>query len=218
MATPRRDAAPTARRYERDSLEFGRIVNLSDGVFAIALTLLGLGLELPSGAGEPLAAQLRARSPNLVAFALGFTLVANIWWEHHKLVARLAYFEPRSTMLNLLALGLIALAPFPTGLIGAAPTERAAVVPFIAVFVALMAVFLALIARVQRTGAWREAPDARLFRWVIAGWWAELVGLLLALSLALAVPLAGLALAALKSPLIGAFMARRAPPGYGDWA
>jgi uncharacterized membrane protein len=218
MAIPRDGAASRDRRFHRDTLEFGRIVNLSDGVFAIALTLLVLGLELPDAGVGSMAEGLRGRLPNLIAFALGFALVANIWWEHHKLVARLAYFDPRSTALNLLALGLVALAPFPTGLIGAAPTERAAVLPFIAIFVALMAVFLALIASVQRAGAWREAPNPRLFRWVIAGWWAELAGLLLALLVALVVPLAGLALAALKSPLIAAFMSRRAPPGYADWA
>lgn len=218
MATSLGGAAASERQFHRGTLEFGRIVNLSDGVFAIALTLLVLGLELPDAGGGSMAERLRGSLPNLIAFTLGFALVANIWWEHHKLVARLAYFDSRSTALNLLALGLVALAPFPTGLIGAAPTERAAVLPFIAIFVALMAVFMALIGRVQRTGAWREVLNPRLFRWVIAGWWAELVGLLIALLVALAVPLAALALVALKSPLIAAFMSRRAPPGYADWA
>ena len=218
MPTPPAGAPLPPRRFERDTLEFGRIVNLSDGVFAIALTLLVLGLELPDVDAAALGEQLRGRLPNLIAFALGFMLVANIWWEHHKLVARLAFFEPRSLALNLVALGLVALAPFPTGLIGAAPTERAAVLPFIAIFVALMAVFLALIGRAQRTGAWREAPSPRLFRWVLAGWWAELAGLVLALLVALAVPVAGLAVAALKSPIIAVVLARRAPSGYADWA
>ena len=124
-------------------------MNLSDGVFAIALTLLVLGLELPDAGGGSMSEQLRGRLPNLIAF---------------------------------------------------------------------MGVFLALIGSAQSTGAWREAPNPRLFRWVIAGWWAELAGLLLALLVALVVPLAGLALAALKAPLIAAFMSRRAPPGYADWA
>ena len=205
------------RHYDRDSPEFGRVANLSDGVFAIAMTLLVLGLEVPTMGEAPLAALLRERIPNLVAFVLGFVLVANMWLAHHKFVSQLGSFEPGLIRLNLLFLGAAALVPFPTGLIGVAPHERAAVLPFIVLFIVLNGVFLAMIARAHSQQAWRWPLSATMYRWVRFSWLAALAGMALALLVALWIPVGGLVVATLHGVVSDPVIARRAPRGYSDW-
>jgi uncharacterized membrane protein len=51
MPSRERDHALRHRRYDRDSLEFGRVVNLSDALFAIAMTLLVFSTMEASGCG-----------------------------------------------------------------------------------------------------------------------------------------------------------------------
>lgn len=210
--------ARDARRCARDSVEFARVAGLSDGVFAIALTLLVLGLETPDLSVAPLAEQLRERVPNLIGFALGFGLVANVWWAHHAFVGRLAAFDSGLMRRNLLLLALVALAPFPTGLVGAAPTERAAVVPFIGLFLALIGVTLTMVVHAHRAGLWRYPLSAGLYRWVRGSWIAAFAGMFVALLVALWLPVGGLVVATLSGALVEPSIARRAPRGYAEWS
>lgn len=210
-------APEPARRIERESVEFGRVAGLSDGIFAIAMTLLVLGLEVPDVGAAPLVEQLLGRVPNLIAFALGFALVANVWWFHHKFVGQLAWFDPTLKRLNLLLLGLVALAPFPTGLVGIAPLERAAVVPFVLLFMALNGLSLVMVRYAQAVGAWRWPLTSALFRWVQAGWLAALGCMVAALLIALWLPVGGL-VAMTLSGTADALITRNAPRGYREWA
>jgi uncharacterized membrane protein len=138
---------PPHGRYTRESVEFARLANLSDAVFAIAMTLLVLGLDVPDVAATALAGALREVVPQLVAFVLGFALVANVWWLHHRLFSCLDVAERGLIALDLALLGVVALVPFPTGLVGRYPTETAAVLPFVAVMsVAAIVSFVAPVA------------------------------------------------------------------------
>jgi uncharacterized membrane protein len=204
--------------HQRDSLEFARLANLSDAVFAIAMTLLVLGLEVPDGRAEVLMGGLVDLTPHLLAFVLSFALVANIWWQHHKLFSRLAYVDRPLIALDLTVLGLVALVPFPTGLLGSYPTTRAAVLPFIGVFVLLLALFVASIHHAQRVGAWTRPMPARVYPWVVASYLVPLVMMLVAAAVALVSPLAALAVLACSSLPEVVFIARRAPAEYRSWA
>jgi uncharacterized membrane protein len=211
------DARPDALRYGRDTPEFARVANLSDAVFAIAMTLLVLTLDVPDPAAGPLVDALLATLPQLVAFVLAFALVANIWWEHHKFVARLATLDRPLIGGTLVLLGAVALVPFPTSLIGNAPTDQAAVLPFIGLFVFIGVVLLILYWRAQLSGAWlRPWPD-RLSGWVLGGWAVLIGGLVLALLVAVFLPLLGLAMAALNGWVVTIVMGQVAPPGYRVW-
>ena len=202
------------RRIERDTLEFGRIAYLSDGVFAIAMTLLVLGLEVPDTSVAPLAEQLRERLPNLIAFLLGFGLVGNVWWSHHKFVGQVAAFDPGLLRLNLLFLGVVALAPFPTGMLGSAPTDRWAVIPFIGLFVVLLALSVAMVGRAHALGLWRWPLSPAMYRWVRLSWFAALGVMATAALVALVSPVAGLVVAALSGTVVEPLIVRRAPRGY----
>jgi uncharacterized membrane protein len=211
-------AATTHGHHLRDSLEFARLANLSDAVFAIAMTLLVLGLEVPDVRAGDLMGELVGLAPHLLAFVLSFALVANIWWQHHKLFSRLAYVDRPLIALDLAVLGLVALVPFPTGLLGSYPTSRAAVLPFIGVFVLLLSLFVASIHHAQRVSAWvRPMPD-RVYPWVVASYLVVLAVMLGAAAIALVSPLAALAVLAGSSLPEVVFIARRAPAEYRSWA
>jgi uncharacterized membrane protein len=207
------DASAGRIRYERDSAEFARVANLSDAVFAIAMTLLVLTLDVPDVAADRLAAALVDQVPQFVVFALAFALAANLWWQHHKLFALLGALEPGTIGINLALLAAVALVPFPASLLGSAPTARAAVLVFIGVFVLLNVLHLALVLRVRQVGAWRQPVTQRFFYWLVFTWVSGIAVLLLAAAVTMWQPLGGLAVV-IVTMVLGPVAARRA---YTRW-
>jgi uncharacterized membrane protein len=205
------------RRYSRDSAEFGRVANLSDAIFAIAMTLLVLTLERPEVPAGELGSALVDQLPQLIAFVLSFALVANVWWLHHKYFSLLGEIEPGLIAINLLLLMAVAAIPFPTSLIGNEPTAQAAVLPYIAVLVVLSLLYAAMLVRARAVDLWRIQLPAGLFPWLLAGWAASIGVLVIAFAVAIWIPVAGLALLPL-SGLAELLIARRAPRGYRTWA
>jgi TMEM175 potassium channel family protein len=100
---------------ERD---LSRIVAFTDGVMAVAITLLVLNIEVPQVASnEELVDRLDDLVPDLLAYALSFALVGRFWVIHHNFFETLRSFDATLRTLNLLFLGLIALVPFSTDLV-----------------------------------------------------------------------------------------------------
>jgi uncharacterized membrane protein len=107
---------------EGQAYDLGRLLAFSDGVFAIAITLLVLNIPVPKvthGIGESarLAQAIAAVSPNLVGFALSFVLVGTQWIAHHKLLRQLKFTNMPILWLNLIVLMGICLVPFATSLL-----------------------------------------------------------------------------------------------------
>lgn len=95
--------------------DLGRIVAFSDGVIAVAITLLVLNVEvpqLPSGRENELGEELVDLLPSLAAYAVAFALVGRYWVIHHRFFERLRAFDGMLMRLNLVFLALIALMPF----------------------------------------------------------------------------------------------------------
>jgi uncharacterized membrane protein len=100
--------------------DFGRIVAFSDGVIAVAITLLVLNLDvpdLPSSREHELDDKLFDLLPSLAAYALAFALIGRYWVIHHRLFESLRAFDGTLMVLNLVFLALIALMPFSTELL-----------------------------------------------------------------------------------------------------
>jgi len=90
-----------------------RIGAFSDGVMAVAITLLVLNIEVPSlKHGQSLDDALVDLLPSLGAFVLAFALVGRFWVIHHNLFEKLRAFDQRLMMLNLAFLAAIVLIPF----------------------------------------------------------------------------------------------------------
>lgn len=217
MTDPEQDLHRGRPRYTRDTLEFGRVVNLSDGLFAIALTLLVFTLDASAVPLERIDGVLIDQTGELIAFLISFAVIANFWWAHHRFIANLGALEPGLIRLNLALLGAVALIPFPTSLLGRDPTQRGSVIPYLALLALVAILHLSLIARAQTVEAWRHPLPAGLFPWLLAGWGTTTFVALAALGVALVLPLAGLAMMTLTWP-IEALVSRRAPPAYRDWA
>ncbi|HET9677010.1 MAG TPA: TMEM175 family protein [Solirubrobacterales bacterium] len=108
-----------AKRREGNEIEFGRIVAFSDGVFAIAITLLVLGMGIPKHlAGGELTDALFDQWDNLLAFAISFAVIGRFWVVHHRFFAEVDAFDGRLLGLNLLYLASIVLIPFSSEVLG----------------------------------------------------------------------------------------------------
>ena len=110
------------RRFERGSDEFARVLAFSDGLFAIAMTLLVVAISLPELADatsvDDLASALDDKRDEFVSFFISFAVIGRYWIAHHQFVARLAFIDGGLIAINLVYLAFIAFLPFPTDLLG----------------------------------------------------------------------------------------------------
>jgi uncharacterized membrane protein len=99
-----------------------RIVNLSDGVFAIAITLLVLDIRVPdipeSMVAKELPAALISLWPKYLGYFLSFVGIAVFWTIHHSIFRPIRSYDRTLLYLNFLFLMVVAFVPFPTSLLG----------------------------------------------------------------------------------------------------
>jgi uncharacterized membrane protein len=96
-----------------------RLETFSDGVFAIAITLLVLTIAQPSDYRN-LAHQLGERWPSLAAYAVSFVVIGIMWLNHHTVFSHLGHIDRGLFYLNLFLLMTIVFIPYPTGVFGEA--------------------------------------------------------------------------------------------------
>jgi uncharacterized membrane protein len=154
--------------------------------------------------------------PQLGAYALAFALVASQWYAHRKLVQRLAHTEVGLTIINLAFLGLVALVPFPTSVLGSHPLATAAVIPFLSTFALLGVTYLALLVRAQATGAWQQPLPDDAYQRILLAFGANTSLLVAGIAVAVRIPALALCLALVSSvPTI--LLLRRVPLPYREW-
>ena len=182
------------RGREEAEVEFSRIVAFSDGVFAIAMTLLVLNLNVPT---SDLGESLREQRPDFIAYALSFAVLARFWLAHHTFFSEVRRFDRGLMLLNLLLLGLVVLVPFATGVFGAFEGDVGGIAVYAVLLAALAASedLLAIYAvraglttpeaaaREEAVGMWRFAVPALFLVAIplaaVIGAWAPLVWLLM---------------------------------------
>jgi uncharacterized membrane protein len=102
---------------------FDRVIMLSDGVFAIAITLLAFDLHGPASwatASDVWA----ALAPQLDAYALSFIVISVYWLAHRRFMSMIVRVDAPATVLNLIFLALITLLPAATKMVhGSGPVE-----------------------------------------------------------------------------------------------
>src|SRR5206468_6094385 len=99
--------------------ETARVEAFSDGVFAIAITLLVLNLKVPSGPAGHLGTALAGQWPAYAAFLISFAFIGIMWVNHHRLFTHIRRSDNRLLFLNLLLLLGVTFVPFPTALLAA---------------------------------------------------------------------------------------------------
>src|SRR4030095_5462388 len=109
---------PPSRRAMAAS-ETARLEACSDGVFAIAITLLVLDLKVPRELGQErtLDQALVAQWPAYVAFLSSFLTILIMWVNHHRMFTLIGRADDRLLFYNGLLLLGVTLVPFPTSLV-----------------------------------------------------------------------------------------------------
>jgi uncharacterized membrane protein len=112
-------------------LPTARLAAFSDGVFAVAVTLLVLEVHVPQASGPQLSENLLhgllEQAPKFFSYALSFMIIC-IWWvAHHHLLDLVRRTDRGLLWLNSLFLLCLAFVPFPTAMMGDYPRERVAV-------------------------------------------------------------------------------------------
>jgi len=129
-----------------------RLEAFSDGVFAIAITLLVLEIAIPveNGEGTHLLSGLLDEWPVYLAYFVSFMTIGAVWMEHSALVDALDHIDGVFMRLNLVLLLFCAFLPFPTRLMsefaGDVPGERVAVV-FYGIVLLMMTLMLLVMGR-----------------------------------------------------------------------
>jgi uncharacterized membrane protein len=127
--------------------ETARIEAFSDGVFAIAITLLILDIKIPSPSGGPLTHQLLAEWTFYFSFVVSFAFIGIMWINHHRLFTHIKRSNDVLLILNLLLLLGVTSVPFPTAVLAAnlgQPGQRTAAVLFNATYLFIAIVFNSL--------------------------------------------------------------------------
>ena len=134
--------------------ETGRIEAFSDGVFAIAITLLVLDIDIPASEFDDLWSAIFHEWPAYLGYATSFLTIGGLWLAHHGVFRRLRYADNRVMRVNLLLLMAVSFLPFPTRLVAEAIRDesaaRAAAIFYGAWLLAIALMFSALWAAVAR--------------------------------------------------------------------
>lgn len=93
-------------------MPLSRLEAFSDGVFAIAITLLILTVTVPKHG--PLGHSLLRLWPSYIAYAVSFTTIGIIWVNHHTIFRHFAAADRTLLFLNVFFLMAVAFVPFPT--------------------------------------------------------------------------------------------------------
>ena len=138
----------------RDRWDTGRTEAFSDGVFAIAITLLVLDLAVPEADFHDLWRGIVHQWPSYLAYATSFLTIGGLWLAHHGLFSRLEYVNRTVMRINLFLLMAVSFLPYPTRLVAQAirneDAERAAVVFYGATLLAIAILIGALWAAAAR--------------------------------------------------------------------
>ncbi|GGI83357.1 hypothetical protein GCM10011581_20760 [Saccharopolyspora subtropica] len=131
----------------------GRVLALSDGVFAIAATLLALDLRVPEGLdSRGVHEALRALVPSLFGYAIAFLVIGVLWLGHHDLFAGMRRIGRGVAAVNVVLLGFVALLPFPSSMLADYGDEPLVVICYAADVAAIAMAQLLIVAIARRAG------------------------------------------------------------------
>jgi TMEM175 potassium channel family protein len=116
---------------EERAFDYSRTVALSDGVFAIAMTLLVLQITVPVLSSEQhseLGKRLLDHRDEFISYAISFAVISLYWVRHHVFFRGLKTIDMRLAVLNLAYLAFVAFVPYPTRVLGLYGDQPASVV------------------------------------------------------------------------------------------
>jgi uncharacterized membrane protein len=119
----------SAGRETADDRVLGRLLAFSDGVFAIAITLLIIGVVIPEGTSKiNLNSVLASLWPNYLAFLISFFVIGLYWIVHVRQFRFVRKYDSGLLWLNLLFLLFIVIMPFTTSIVSRYSSETAVII------------------------------------------------------------------------------------------
>jgi uncharacterized membrane protein len=172
--------------YVRHSagLEFDRFVFFSDAVFAIAMTLLVVGISVPHGASRNLEHALSEKTDEIFSFIISFLVIGYYWLAHHRFVALIGRVDTAFMVINLGFLAAIAFTPFPTALVGVYSGQEISVVLYCATLAAASLLMVLMLARAYSGKLFRGPMTPEYYRFSLLASSAPVAAFLLAIPIA----------------------------------
>ncbi|MFI9388246.1 TMEM175 family protein [Kutzneria sp. NPDC052558] len=154
-------------------VDLGRVLALSDGVFAIALTLLVLDIRIPDEVhGEEFLRAMAGLEPAIAGYLISYLVIGVLWLAHHRLFRELRVRRSRVMSLNMLLLALVALLPFPSSLLAKHGDEALSYAIYAGNVIAVFAVQSLIIFVSQHYGDITPKPG----RFPRFGWYLQPIG------------------------------------------
>ena len=154
------DSEPTRHERHNAGLEFDRAAFFSDAVYAIAMTLLVVGIGVPHVSDAHLGRALSNLDDSIVSFFIGFFVLGYYWISHHQMFSQLRAVNTPLLVVNLVYLAVIAFLPFPTAIVGVNGDAPLAFVLFAGCLAAVSILEVAIYLCAIRYDLLRERPDA----------------------------------------------------------
>jgi uncharacterized membrane protein len=134
--------------------ELDRLISLSDGVFAFAMTLLIVSVDIPvltdDEARTRLVTEIRELWPQILSFIIGFLVIGFLWGSHRRTFSRVRDYDEQLIKLNIALLLLIAFLPFPTGVLGEYGDLPFPAIFYSVIIAAISVIFIAILDHLDR--------------------------------------------------------------------
>jgi uncharacterized membrane protein len=210
---PRRAPGDQWRRGEEP--EFTRLATFTDGIYAIALTLLVLGIRVDNlrqpDSSAAMWSALNDLLPDLIAFVVAFVLLADYWMAHHDFYASLAAIDRPLIAINLAYLIFVAFLPFPTSLVGEYEENPVSVLIFAAVLAAISGMEVLMYVQAHKGRLMRTGLSPSEFRWGLLASAPPVIVFLVTVPFAYVSTTGVMISWGVLIPLLTSFIRRRAP-------
>lgn len=134
--------------------ELSRLISLSDGVFAFAMTLLIVSIDVPNisdaAAKDHLYRDILDLWPQIVSYVIGFLVIGSLWAAHRRIFSRVRDYDNRLIRLNIVLLMLIAFLPFATGVLGQYGNIAASTILYSLILAATSLIFILILDHLDR--------------------------------------------------------------------
>jgi len=159
---------PRRRPIARGDEEFGRVLAFSDGLFAIAMTLLVVGIEVPElrnpSEGE-LWDALQDLDASYVSFFISFVVIGRYWIAHHQFFRLLDRLDYGLIWWNTVYLAFVAFLPFPTALLGSYFENPVSIVAYAVSIAMVSGLEVVLLRHAHRHRLLGRALPEDVYRW-----------------------------------------------------
>lgn len=151
--------------YKRDSIEFNRVVALTDGIYAIAMTLLVLTIGIPKVDPDSLADELKSIDGDVITYLISVAILGYYWVSNHRFVRHLEAMDSTYVGINVVYLAVVAFVPLPTALLDRYSSEPVTVVIYLVTLLLISLLEVAQFGWAHRKRLLRGDPSPRAVRY-----------------------------------------------------